>query len=118
MRLRLALTSLGVVIGTSAIVLMISLGIGLEDNITQGLGELGAANQITVMPAFDSPGGRGTEALDEEQVEEFAQIEHVEAVVPTVMVQTAQNVEYKRQAGYMNLVGLPEDGPEMLGYDI
>ena len=34
MKLRLALTSLGVVIGTSAIVLMVSLGIGLQANIT------------------------------------------------------------------------------------
>ena len=50
MKLRLALTSLGVVIGTSAIVLMVSLGIGLQDNLTASLGDLGAATHIQVMP--------------------------------------------------------------------
>ena len=35
MKLRLALTSMGVVIGTTSIVLMVSLGIGLQRNIEQ-----------------------------------------------------------------------------------
>ena len=49
MKLRLALTALGVVIGTSAIVLMVSLGVGLQRSVIASLGDLGAATHITVM---------------------------------------------------------------------
>lgn len=119
MKLRLALTSLGVVIGTSAIVLMISLGIGLEDNITQGIGDIGAANQIVVMPGGFSPiGEQAANPLHEKALEDFAGIEHVTAVVPTVYLQTLQGVRYKRQPGHLNAIGMPEDGPELLGYEL
>jgi len=118
MKMRLALTSLGVVIGTSAIVLMISLGIGLQNNITNELGNIGSATNITVMGgSMMSPAGGSTEMkpLDDRALKSFEELDHVEAVVPTVMMQTLQSVEYKKYQGMLNAQGSPMDGLEGLG---
>lgn len=118
MKMRLALTSLGVVIGTSAIVLMISLGIGLQNNVMEELGSIGSANQITVMGGGMGPEGGESQPLDDRAVKSFEAIENVESVVPGVMVQTAQGVEYKKYVGYLNLTGVPMDSFEDLGYKL
>lgn len=117
--MRLALTSLGVVIGTSAIVLMISLGIGLQNNVMEELGGIGSANQITVMGGMMAdPEGREGTPLDDRAVRSFEEIENVETVVPGVMVQTAQTIEYKKYVGYLNISGVPMDSFEELGYEL
>ena len=120
MKMRLALTSLGVVIGTSAIVLMISLGIGLQNNITAELGNIGSATNITVMGGVMMPGVSSGEAqqLNERAVAGFENLEHVEAVVPTVMLQTLQRVEYKKYQGMLNAQGTPMDSLEKLGFEL
>lgn len=115
MKMRLALTSLGVVIGTSAIVLMISLGIGLQNNVTAELGAIGSATQITVMGFSES--GESIQ-LDDRAVEQFGEIDHVEAVVPSIFVQTVQSIEHKKYMGFLNLMGIPMDGAEQLGYEL
>lgn len=116
--MRLALTSLGVVIGTSAIVLMISLGIGLQNNVMEELGGIGSANQITVMGGGMGPRGNEGTPLDGRAVTSFEEIENVESVVPGVMVQTAQGVKYKKYNGYLNISGVPMGSFEGLGYEL
>lgn len=118
MKLRLALTSLGVVIGTSAIVLMVSLGIGLQANLTAQLGDLGAATHINVMGGGMGPGMEEALQLDERAVESFRGIEHVEAVLPGLYVQTMQAVKYKRYETYMSAMGVPMDDFEKFGYEL
>jgi putative ABC transport system permease protein len=121
MKLRLALTSLGVVIGTSAIVLMVSLGIGLQANMTASLGDIGAATHINVMGGgmMMGPGMEGEATqLDDRAIEGFASIENVEAVLPSVYVQNMQAVKYKRYETYMNLQGVPMDAFEKFGYEL
>lgn len=116
MKLRLALTSLGVVIGTSAIVLMVSLGIGLQANLTAQLGDLGAATHINV---FGGGGMPGTEAvsLTEDVVEEFAAIEHVEAVLPNVPVMI-DNITYKKYMLYSMPYGVDMESFDKFGYEL
>lgn len=118
MKLRLVLTSLGVVIGTSAIVLMLSLGIGLQDNLTAQLGDLGAATHINVMGGGMGMGMDDAAQLNERAVEAFEQMEHVEAVMPGVYVQTMQWVEYKRYQAYLNVQGVDMDAFEQFGYEL
>jgi len=120
MKLRLALTSLGVVIGTSAIVLMVSLGIGLQDNLTASLGDLGAATHIQIMPGGSMGPGmtEGGGELDEKAIERFAAIEHVEAVMPTLYVGTLQDIKYKRYVTYPPVMGAPMDAFEAFGYEL
>lgn len=116
MKLRLALTSLGVVIGTSAIVLMVSLGIGLQANLTAQLGDLGAATHINVFGGGGMPGAEQT-MLNEDVVEEFAAIEHVEAVLPSVPVM-ADSITYKKYVLYSMPYGVDMDSFEKFGYQL
>lgn len=120
MKLRLALTSLGVVIGTSAIVLMVSLGIGLQANLIAQLGDLGAATHIQVMGGgMMGPGMEGEVGqIDDDTIESFEAIEHVEAVLPTTYVYTMQSVKYKKYETMLNLQGVPMESFEKLGYEL
>ena len=118
MKLRLALTSLGVVIGTSAIVLMLSLGIGLQANLTAQLGDLGAATHINVMGGGMVMGTEEAGQLDDRALESFAEIEHVEAVMPSVYVQTIQSLRYKRYETFLGVQGVPMDAFEQFGYEL
>lgn len=120
MKLRLALTSLGVVIGTSAIVLMVSLGIGLQANLLAQLGDLGSATHIQVMGGgMAGPGMEGGAGqIDDDTIERFAAMENVEAVLPTAYVYTLQSVKYKKYEAYLNLQGVPMDAFEKFGYEL
>jgi len=114
MKLRLALTSLGVVIGTSAIVLMLSLGIGLQANLTAELSDIGAATHINVMgggmmgPGM-GPGAEEAGQLNDRAVKSFEAMEHVDAVLPTTYVQTLQGLKYKRYEAFIGVQGVPMD---------
>lgn len=116
MKLRLALTTLGVVIGTSAIVLMLSLGIGLQRNVTQSLGELGAATHVQVMGGMTSQLGE-SKALDKGAIEDMRELEHVVDVMPQVMAQS-QDLRYKRQSAYASVMGVPIESLETFGYTL
>ncbi len=50
---RVALTAVGVVIGTAAVVILVSLAIGLQKNANQQLYGIGDLTQIQVMPSYD-----------------------------------------------------------------
>lgn len=121
MKLRLALTSLGVVIGTSAIVLMVALGIGLQANLLAQLGDLGAATQINVMSGMMAPEAGGSPeagALDDDALAAFEAIEHVEAVMPTQYVMNLGVAKYKRYEGYLNAMGVDMDAFERFNYQL
>jgi putative ABC transport system permease protein len=49
---RVALTAIGVVIGTAAVVVLVSLAIGLQQNATQSLWGIGDLTQIMVWPNY------------------------------------------------------------------
>ena len=49
---RVALTTIGVIIGTAAVVLLVSLGVGLQQNAESQLGGIGDLTRITVYPGF------------------------------------------------------------------
>ena len=50
---RVALTAVGVIIGTAAVVVLVSLAIGLQQNATQQLYGIGDLTQIQVYPFYD-----------------------------------------------------------------
>jgi len=117
MRLRLALTSLGVVIGTSSIVLMVSLGIGLQVNMERELGDIGAATHIDVFGGF-SPGGQEIQPLDARALAEIEAIEGVETVMEQASIHTLGPVKYKRTDVFLSAVGAPMDSLEQMGYQV
>jgi putative ABC transport system permease protein len=54
---RVALTAVGVIIGTAAVVILVSLGIGLQLNATAQLAGIGDLTLITVVPNYGDGGG-------------------------------------------------------------
>ena len=92
-KLRTFLTVLGVIIGTTSIVVMISLGLGMQQMIYQEIEQSGGLNTITVssgstgngMTSYSS-GGAGEEEkekwITDSVVEQFSQIEHVVSAQP------------------------------------
>src|SRR5512138_212040 len=59
---RVALTAIGVVIGTAAVVILVSLAIGLQKNANEQLYGIGDLSQIQVSPTFGNGGGPGMSA--------------------------------------------------------
>ena len=54
---RVGLTAIGVVIGTAAVVILVSLAIGLQRNANEQLFGIGDLTQIQVNPAYGMEGG-------------------------------------------------------------
>jgi putative ABC transport system permease protein len=87
--MRSVLTSLGVVIGVAAVVMMTSIGVGASQRITDAISGLGT-NLIVVSPNFQRPGlvsggaGVGLTLKDSDAAAIAKQVEGVAAVAPIV----------------------------------
>ncbi len=82
---RSILTILGVIIGTAAIIVMMSLGIGMQKSFEQSLEGMGSINIIEVHPKWDEVnGGRDKNAgkLNDKTVEKLKKIDKVSGVMP------------------------------------
>jgi len=129
---RVALTAVGVVIGTAAVVILVSLAIGLQQNANQQLYGIGDLTQIQVMPGTGggpgSPvvsvpvggkaggGGGGSfdatlpKLLTNSALAELAAIPGVERVVPREYFMGSFILEYQGLDGGGNIIGInPED---------
>src|SRR5690348_9881023 len=60
---RVGLTAVGVVIGTAAVVILVSLAIGLQMNANEQLYGIGNLSQINVMPNYGGGEGGGPKAI-------------------------------------------------------
>lgn len=108
-KLRTFLTVLGVVIGTASIVIMVSLGIGLNNFTMETIKSSGS---LTAIEIYNYQGMQGEDASEEkfmtdETIKSFSQIPHVISVYPMLTT----NVLMKQGAyeGYVSLVGVPLD---------
>ncbi|PKM77287.1 MAG: ABC transporter permease [Firmicutes bacterium HGW-Firmicutes-15] len=96
---RTILTVLGVVIGTSSIVIMLSLGIAMDSSFKEDLAQMGSLNIIEVHQGYNGSGmmnKKGPEVkLDDKAVTTFEKIPGVVAVMPL------KNANLKMGAGKM-----------------
>ncbi len=90
-KLRAILTVLGMVIGTASIVVMVSLGIGIQQATLESFQNTGSLTliQVSSYKYVESPGGKGqgtsTETvLNKKSVEAFKQLQGVKAVMPMI----------------------------------
>ncbi|MBE5784883.1 MAG: ABC transporter permease [Clostridiales bacterium] len=88
-KLRAFLTVLGMVIGTSSIVVMVSLGIGMREAMIESYAQMGSMTNITVTRwsySIDANGNYNSteKELNKKTVESFKQIPGVEAVMPRI----------------------------------
>ena len=98
--MRSALTSLGVVIGVAAVVMMTSIGLGASKRVTDTIAGLGS-NLILVQPTFQRGGGfvsggagQGLSLRDGDAEAIAKQVENVTAVAPTVAGQARRRVSF------------------------
>jgi putative ABC transport system permease protein len=109
-RLRSALTMLGLIIGVSAVILLVSLGDGVQRTVDARLEPL--ANLISVVPTSDYiPGGGPTENLTNADVAALRAAPDVLAVTP-VLTQSAliqTNIDHSIALSRTNVIGSTAD---------
>lgn len=117
-KLRTFLTILGVVIGTASIVVMISLGLGLQQSMYQQIERSGGMTAITVtgqdagsrMYYFSdgSEEGEATKYVTDDTINELEKLEHVKSVTPSLTMSSI--LLSGKYYGNIQLVGLtPEE---------
>lgn len=117
-KVRTFLTVLGVVIGTASIVVMVSLGYGMNESFKADISRMGSLNVINVSPSYGmGPGGSGgvkTKSLDDKAIAQMEKIEGVEVVSP-IMDASVKMISGKYTA-YIQLTGVNPAAMEALEY--
>jgi putative ABC transport system permease protein len=128
---RVALTAIGVIIGTSAVVVLVSLAIGLQKNATQQLYQIGDLTQIQVFPNYQEmgpvpSGGKGVgnsstpvqTIITDDTIDQLSAIPGVKSVIPRDYIQGASVLKYNRMETYMGIVGVGAPDLSYLGIDL
>ena len=101
-KLRTFLTVLGVLIGTTSVVIMLSLGLGLKESMMKQMSSYGAMSDLDVMYQGEDKNRYITDSL----VEEFEDLEFVDYISPELM--TAITMTQGRWTAFVTLTGLNE----------
>ena len=123
---RVALTAIGVIIGTAAVVVLVSLAVGLQRSATQQLGGIGDLKEIQVYPGYSesmvggggggpgsvvfevAPGGQppGVKLLTEGTLAELASLAHVVGIYPRDYLQGSAILSFGKLEGYPSIFGV------------
>ncbi len=126
---RVALTAIGVVIGTAAVVILVSLAIGLQKNANEQLYGIGDLRQIQVYPTYEGGGGGGpfpmpggggqaeTKLLTIKALDEIRAIPGVEQVIPRDYMMANVMLRFKQMDGYSNIIAMGTDELSALGME-
>src|SRR5215211_4753815 len=134
---RVALTAIGVVIGTAAVVILVSLAIGLQRNANEQLYGIGDLTQIQVMPAYEmmegggggmvvqmGEGGKGRPGepqaprlLTNSALDEIRAIPGVASVIPREYLMAGVIVKYQKLEGGLGAIGVEVDDLSELGLE-
>jgi len=133
---RVALTAVGVVIGTAAVVILVSLAIGLQKNANEQLYGIGDLTQIQVSPAYGSEGmvvsrggggGGGSisagsspqtpKLLTNRTLDELRALPGVVAVIPRDYMMGGLTIKYHRLEAGANIIGMGADDLGGLGLE-
>lgn len=131
---RVALTAVGVVIGTAAVVILVSLAIGLQKNANEQLYGIGDLTQIQVSPTYGGEmvfngggGGSGIKSagsglqttilLTNQALDDLRAIPGVVAVIPRDYMMGGLTIKYHRLEAYGNVIGIGTDDLGSLGLE-
>lgn len=117
---RVLLTAIGVTIGTAAVVILVSLGVGLQQNFTSQLGGIGALTQIMVYPSygemgvkFVGGGGGGmmdmaqqTQLITPQTIKDIQAIPGVKNVITRDYLQMGAMLKSGRLESWGNIIGV------------
>lgn len=127
MKVRAGMTASGVLIGTVAVILLISLGLGLQRNFAAGLGQMGDLTFLPVrLPMGNEilpgggfvPGADPSIVLKEQTLETFRQIAGVSSVTPQQYTMASSNIHYKNAEVSVQVFGIDPEQVERLKFPI
>ncbi|PHV72320.1 ABC transporter [Sporanaerobium hydrogeniformans] len=113
-KVRTLLTILGVIIGASSIILMLSLGIAMDRNFEQQIMQMGSLTTISV--SSNNYGDPKAPKLDDKALESFKKLGYVERVVPIVQDQFYVTFGKYRSNYPMQVYGMDAEDMAALGY--
>jgi len=125
---RVALTAIDVVIGTAAVVVLVSLAIGLQRNANEQLYGIGDLTQIQVSPTYGGGGGPGggvqsggvpqeTVLLTTGAITQIQALPGVVAVIPRDYVMTSMIIRLKRLEAGASIIGMGTNNLADLGIE-
>ncbi len=132
---RVALTAIGVVIGTAAVVILVSLAIGLQRNANEQLYGIGDLTQIQVNPTYGGEGGKvvmaggggdGGPASNQPQQQKLLTnfaldglraIPGVSVVIPRDYLMAGGIIKYQKLEGGVQIVGIDTTDLANLGLE-
>ncbi len=115
MKARVAMTAIGVIIGTAAVIILVSLGAGLQKQATANLYNMGGLDELMVrigyMEAPAATGGSAGQAasppvLDAAKIEEIRGMEGVIAATPLLDIYMQGPLRLNRQDGWAQMYGV------------
>lgn len=125
MKARVAMTAIGVVIGTAAVVVLVSLASGLQRMSTQSIGSVGDLTRITVFPArfirsFGGPASAGGDGgvLNDKELAGFRKLDGVVAASPQEWLAGGATLQYNRLVAGANVIGLDARQVPGLGMEL
>jgi len=125
MRARAAMTATGVLIGTAAVVVLISLGAGLQRSLTGELTAISDLTRITVLPGSygrefgpsQRPGSTEEKVLNEEALRFIQDLPHVVAATPRQRLMGGQ-LRLNRLVAHPSIVGIDPQQAGALGLEV
>ncbi|HPL70110.1 MAG TPA: ABC transporter permease [Brevefilum sp.] len=124
---RVMLTAIGVVIGTAAVVVLVSLAQGLKQSASAQFGNIAEMSQIRVYPDWGSQmsqevtgTGEYTEPppINQAVIEDIGAIPSVMAVIPRVGVYAMTIMKTSKLESWVNLIGIGIDDLSILGMEM
>ena len=124
-KLRTFLTVLGVLIGTASIVVMISLGLGMQQSLYQEVEQSGGLTSITVTGTdggdgmmSDSTGSndQSEKRIDDQLVEKISKLDHVKLAAP--IYETSAILLKGSYIAYVQLQGMTPEGLKAQNIDL
>ena len=119
---RVVLTAVGVVIGTAAVVTLVSLGLGLQKNATSQLWGISDLSSIQVSPGYpQNMQGAISESdikkIDDSSIAKIQAIPGVSLVVIQDYFRGGANIGFERLESYASLAGVNIDDMAQLGLE-
>jgi putative ABC transport system permease protein len=113
-RARLIMTAGGVLVGTTAVILLIALTIGLQQAAEAGIGSNSSLTEIMVYPSWSpAPSDGNVPQLDIDAVRAFWRIPGVAAVIPMIYYQGGGELIAGNYRNYAQIIGID---PSLLPY--
>lgn len=118
-KIRSVLTMLGVIIGVSAVILLIAIGRGVQNYISDQFSALGA-NLVFILPGkgFAQNGPPSTfNKLNDTHIKilQNQTPELIDRITPEIVVN--KTISYRNQDFYGSIIGLNNEGPEVFNFE-